>query len=345
MPTKQAGDDKEKKDSVVKFASIFIIILGVLVMMTGMIYYKYYVTGLKISDTEEFREYGYHYAIISEEEDATFWDAIYQGASEKGREQNVYVEEMGRNLSKDYSLRDLFKIAISSKVDGIILEPNGREDITDLIKQADKGGIPVVTVLQDAPGSERKSYIGVNSYTQGQIYGKEVLDIVKTGKKNIVLLLSQNTTDTSQNMIYSNILEATNSYEVSVKSIVVNEESSFSSEEEIRKLIMDDNNPTDLLVCLTAADTLSAYQAVVDYNKVGQVDIIGYYYSDIILSAIEKDIIHSTMTIDANQMGAYCVEALTEYRETDNVSDYYSVEIDIINKSNYLYYRDKAEED
>jgi ribose transport system substrate-binding protein len=341
MSKNRVGDGKNKKDSAIKFATLFSIILGVLIMITGMIYYKYYVTGLKISDTEEFSEYGYHYAIISEEEDATFWDAIYQGACEKGKEQNVFVEEMGRNLSKDYSLEDLFQIAIAAKVDGIILEPNGGGETVALIKEADRAGIPVVTVLQDEPESERKSYIGVNSYTQGQIYGKEVMDIVKAGKKNIVLLLSQNSTDASQNMIYSSILEATNTAQVSVKSIIINEESSFGSEEEIRKLIMDENSPTDLLVCLTAADTLSAYQAVVDYNKVGQVDIIGYYDSDIILSAIEKDIIHSTMTIDANQMGAYCVEALTEYRETGNVSDYYSVDIDIINKSNYLNYLDE----
>jgi ribose transport system substrate-binding protein len=339
MPKDQVGNGKAKKDNVIKLASVFSILLGVLIMITGMIYYKYYVTGLKISDTEEFSEYAYHYAIISEEEDATFWDAIYQGACEKGKEQNVFVEEMGHNLSKDYSLKDLFKIAIAAGVDGIILEPNGQEGIADLIQDADQAGIPVVTVLQDEAGSERKSYIGVNSYTQGQIYGKEVMDIVKTGKKNIVILMSQNSTDASHNMIYSSILEATNTFEVSVKSIIMNEESSFGSEEEIRKLIMDENNPTDLLVCLTAADTLSAYQAVVDYNKVGQVDIIGYYDSDIILSAIEKDIIHSTMTIDANQMGAYCVEALTEYRETGNVSDYYSVDIDIINKNNYLKYQ------
>ena len=88
------------------------------------------------------------------------------------------------------------------------------------------------------------------------------------------------------------------------------------------------------MVCLTAIDTRCAYQAVVDYNKVGVIDIIGYYDSELILSAIQKDIIYSTMTIDAKQMGAYCVEALNEYMQTGQVSDYFSVDLYVINKYN-----------
>jgi len=134
--------------------------------------------------------------------------------------------------------------------------------------------------------------------------------------------------------IYSSILGAVANYNVAVKSIMVNTKDAFSSEESIRKIIMDKENPPDLLVCLTESDTRSAYQAVVDYNKVGEVGIVGYYNSEMILLAIEKNIVHSTMTLDAKQMGAYCVEALTEYLKTNNVSVYYSVDISVINRNN-----------
>jgi len=298
-----------------------------------MIYYKNRISLLGISETTDYLEYDYHYAIISEEADATFWDAINQGALDKGKEQNAYVEKIGSNLAVNYSLQDLLKIAIASKVDGIILEPNGDDDIVDLINDADAAGIPVVTVLKDVK-SKRISYVGINSYTLGQAYAKEVLEIIGEGKKNITVLLSEDTNDTSQKIINSSIVEAAGRAGVTVNSVTVNTQNAFSSEEDIRKIIMDKENPTDLLVCLTAIDTKCAYQAVVDYNKVGAVDIVGYYDSDIILRAIKMNIVHSTMTIDAKKMGAFCVEALTEYRKTDNVSDYYSVESSVINKDN-----------
>lgn len=321
-----------KKYRIISIATIMSISVGIIIIVMGMAYYKYRIADLGITDMDDYDEYDLHFAIISEEEDAPFWEEIYQGALEKGKENNIYVEKIGSNLSVKYSLEDLMKISIASKVDGIILEPNGDESIIELINEADVAGIPVITVLRDEPQSNRISFVGINSYTQGQAYGKQVVRIIDEGKKNITVLL--NNKDTRQSVIYSSILGMVGSRAVEVRSEVISTESTFSSEEDIRKIIVDKENPPDALVCLTAKDTLSAQQAVVDYNKVGQIDIIGYYDSELILRAIEKNIVHSTMTIDAGQMGAYCVEALMEYRETNNVSDYYSVDISVITKEN-----------
>lgn len=322
-----------KKYKVITIAAISSIAMGIIIILIGMIYYKNKISTLGISDTTAYQEYDYHYAIISEEADATFWDAIYQGALEKGKEQKAYVEKIGSNLSITYSLQDLMRIAIASKVDGIILEPNGDEDVTELISEAEETGIPVVTVLRDVTDSKRISYVGINSYTQGQAYAKEVLTIIKDGKKNITVIFNEDANDKTQKYIYQSILSAVGK-NVTVEPVTVNTKSAFSSQEVIRNIIKDKDNTPDLLVCLTALDTLCAYQAVVDYNKVGEIDMVGYYDSDIILRAIKLNIVHSTMTIDANQMGVKCVEALTEYRESKNVSDFYSIDIQVINKNN-----------
>lgn len=335
---------KINKNRIITIAVISSIAAGILIIVLGMTYYKNRISELGITETPDYQEYDYHYAIISEEDDALFWEAIYQGAFEKGKEDNVYVEKIGSNLSISYTLHDLMKIAIASKVDGIILEPNGEPDIVEMINEADQAGIPVITVFNDAPESKRKSFIGINSYNQGQAYSKQVVRITNEGKKNITVLLNTSSNDTSQNVIYSSILEALGNRKVQVKAAPVNTHSTFGSEEDIRNIIMDKENPPDVLVCLTAVDTLCAYQAVVDYNKVGDIDIIGYYDSEIILQAIKKNIVNSTMTIDANQIGAYSVEALTEYRKTSRVSDYYSVDINVINDDNVDQYIAKKSE-
>lgn len=323
-----------KKNRIISIAAVSSIAAGCIVIVIGMTFYKTGIADMAAADTINYHKYQYHYAIVSNESDAPFWEAIYQGALEKGKEQDIFVEKIGSNLSVSYSLHDLMQIAIDSKVDGIIIEPNGEEDVTKLINDAEANKIPVVTVLKDAPESSRKSFIGINSYNQGLTYGKQVLEVVREGKHNVTVLLNSNSKDTSQNTIYSYIFEMAVDEAAKVKSATVNTQSTFSSEELIRNIIMDTEEPTDVLVCLTAVDTRCAYQALVDFNKVGDIEIIGYYDSDMILSAIEKDNIHSTMTIDARQMGAYCVEALTEYRETGQVSDYFSVDISVINKEN-----------
>ncbi len=333
-----------KKNRVISIALVSSIAVGCVIILIGMSFYKNRIAGIASADTVSYHKYQYHYAIISEEEDAPFWEAIYQGALEKGNEQEVYIEKMGSNLSVSYSLKDLMTIAIASKVDGIIIEPNGEEDISNLINQAEAAGIPVVTVLKDAPESSRKSFVGINSYNQGQTYGKQVREVVGEGRKKVTVLLNSDSREATQNTIYSNITEMVVGMGVEVESALVNAQSTFSSEEDIREIIMS-NNPPEVLVCLTAIDTLSAYQAVVDYNMVGDIDIIGYYDSDLILSAIEKSVIHSTMMIDAKQMGAYCVEALTEYRQNGQVNDYFSVDISVINRNNVREYMENKKQE
>lgn len=345
------GIKKVKRNRVISIATISSIVVGILLIILGMTYYKYQISELGITETTNYQDYKYHYAIISEEEGEEYWDEIYQGALKKGKEVNAYVEEIGSNLSISYSLYDLMKIAIASRVDGIILEPNGDENIVNMIDYADSLGIPVVTVLKDASHSDTKlpvkriSYVAINSYKQGQAYAVQVLDTIKEGRNNITVLMNENKTDLSQEMIYSSILETIGSRKVTVKSASINTTSAFSSAEDIRNIIMDENNPPDVLVCLNTVDTLCAYQAVVDYNKVGEIAIIGYYSSDMILRAIDKNIVQSTMTFDAEQMGAYCVEALNEYRKTKNVSEYYSLDISVINKYNVREYLEQNSEE
>ena len=353
--TEKKEKNKTSRTRVISIASISSLAVGIILIVLGMTYYKYQISKLGITDTTDYKEYKYHYALISEEEDEEYWDEIYEGALQMGKENDAYVEEIGSNLSISYSLYDLMKIAIASKVDGIILKPNGDEKIVDLVDEADAMGIPVVTVLKDAIHSNptlpvnRISYVAINGYKQGQAYGRQVLDAIAEGRKNITVLMNEDTSDRSQEMIYSSILEMIGSRPVTVKSASINTQSAFSSAEDIRNIIMDKDNPPDVLVCLNTVDTLCAYQAVVDYNKVGEITIIGYYSSEMILRAIDKNIVQSTMTFDAKQMGAYCVEALTEYRKTKNVSEYYSMDISLINKENVEDYleqlsTEKAEE-
>ena len=154
------------------------------------------------------------------------------------------------------------EIAIASKVDGIILEPNGEEAVTKLINKADQKGIPVITVLKDEPLSGRKSFVGINRYNQGQAYGEQILEVVKENKNHVIVLLNSDSKDTGKNILYAGIRDAVGDHNVFLEAAKINRQSAFGSEEDIRKIIMDTVNPPDVFVCLTAVDTLCAYQAV-----------------------------------------------------------------------------------
>ncbi len=48
--------------------------------------------------------------------------------------------------------------------------------------------------------------------------------------------------------------------------------------------------------------TECVYQALIDYNQVGNVKVIGFYYSDVILDAIDKEIISSAIALDMDEI-------------------------------------------
>ena len=64
----------------------------------------------------------------------------------------------------------------------------------------------------------------------------------------------------------------------------------------------------------------------------GEVKILGYYTTDAILDAVEKQIIYSTMQVDTQEIGRQCMKALTEYYESGYTSAYIPISTRVIGR-------------
>ncbi|MBQ8199293.1 MAG: substrate-binding domain-containing protein [Lachnospiraceae bacterium] len=314
-------------------------LLMIAVFLASMVYFRYKIReSAELVDSLEYNTYDKYYVIIADDKKNSFWQSVHEGAAKEASGSGAFVEMFGENLSVDYSKEDLMKIAVDAKVDGIIVEADESAKMQECIRQAKEAGIPVVTALSDNPESLRQSYVGVNNYNLGREYGNQICQIAKEkgqGAYRVLVLLDADKEGSSQNIVISAIQEMIQSGDVSgtvsLETAQIESGSMFAAEESIRDIFMQSEQLPDIIVCLNEQNTTCVYQTVVDYNKVGQVEIVGYYESPTILSAIKKDIIHATISIDAKQMGTYCVEALNEYIENGRVSDYYDVDASLIN--------------
>ena len=296
--------------------------------------------------------YEEYYVMLTQDKKSDFWQAIYESAYLEGLSQGVYIDLLSNDLSQDYSIQELMDIAIYAKVDGIIVEADESLRMTEQINKAVSAGIPVVTLYGDNTQSERCSYVGLGYYDIGREYGRQILRIAgeKGKSQNVAMLVEAGSEKTSQNIVISGIQETiaqentdeTLSFQYSM--IAVDGASDFTVEESIRDLFMQEEIP-DIIVCLGARDTACVYQAVVDYNKVGQVSILGYYTSEAILKGIDRGVIDATIMVDTAQMGRYCVDALKEYKSLGNTSEYFAADISLIDKNNIEQYMgDSADE-
>ncbi len=291
----------------------------------------------KLMTNAEYNTYDNYYVIITDNRDTDYWQSIYEGALEEAAKSNSYVELMGNNIEDDISKEDMIRIAINSDVSGIIIEADESYRTVNLLKEADAKGIPVVTVSEDNVETKRKSFIGVSGYNLGKVYGEEICKYVREKgmpKCKVMVLIDEDLANGTQSIISTAIREQVEDEDMSkrieITNRAINNEKEYSAEEEIRDIFVGQDDIPDVIVCLSEKNTLCVEQTVVDYTKVGEVEIFGYYTSPTIENAISKNIIRSTIVIDTKQMGRYSVAALDEYRQSGYVSDLYFIDVSLV---------------
>ena len=299
-------------------------------------------------------DYEKYYVLISDEPDSDFWTQLCMGAEEYGASRNVCVKNLADDFGEHYSKEQLMRIAIASEVDGIIVNANDSKEMEDLINEAQKKGIPVVTTINDCSNSNRISYVEINNYNLGKKLGELAAKVVREDKafedkeEIKMAVLMDSAPSSGQSLLFTGVQDELNKSDdgrrkISAVGVNVNDSSAFSVEASLRELFISSDAP-DIVACLSEIETNSAYQAAVDYNKVGDVKILGYYDSYSILQGIERGIIDCTVSIDAAQMGNYCVEALIQYDNAGYTSQYYTVDISVIDGRNVYEYLEVEDE-
>ncbi len=336
--------------------SILAVVVMSVVTLASVFIYRALIARTFHIDTGGSRYYTHHIAMVTESHTDPFWKNVWLAAEEEGAKSDAVIEWIGNSMTEQYSLAEMMEMAIAAKVDGIILQPDGSETIKHLIARAIADGIPVITVMSDATGTGRQGFVGYNSYELGQLYGAQVrAAMAQTPTEyHAVVLFGNNVSENAQNIVYSSIKENLEGKNVTLDVINIDNNNVFSAEEAIRELVVSPpSTPTDagtppqlgktyepdMLICLNATNTICAYQAVVDHNKVGQIQILGYYDSDEILTAIEKRVIQATVTVDANRVGASCVTTLMEYLNLGRTSDFTPVGLQLVTAANLGDYR------
>ena len=319
------------RETVLILLGIFIV--GFFVFFTNN-FYKSVWKKSGLEEAEESRVYESQYEMIVGSGKNEFWQAIYESAKKTAENHNAYLEFHASDMGTGYNEIDYMEISIAAGVDGIILEFNGEEALKKEIDKAETAGIPVITIMNDAPDSKRQSFVGVNDYQMGQAYGEQVAALMDENTETALILLDSEKGDFEKSQIYSQInnviMEQENGENVKIQAQNLMPENKFDIEEAIRTIFQSPEGPPQILVCMDEVTTECAYQAMIDFNMVGEVKIIGYYVSDTIREAVNKGLIPVTCTLDTEKMGKDCIEALWEYKQEGRVNSYYNVELQFV---------------
>lgn len=289
----------------------------------------------------EYKQYDSYVVMISSDDNSDFWQQVYSAAKETGKENGVYVDLLSESVDDDYTRPELMEMAIATGCDGIFIEGDSAEIPQELLQKAKKAGITVITLESDVNPADRVSFVGVNNYTIANLYAKTIVPDLSDSSK--VMIIGDSSSENSNTASLINNLQEAISTEMPGADIefdlhIIEDDDPFAAEEYIQNLFMK-NELAPFVICLDEDTTTSFYQAMIDYNKVGQISLYGNYKTATILTGIQQGVIKSTVSIDAQSMGNAATKAFIEYRDTGYVSDYINVDtqiIDMTNVSDYL---------
>ena len=293
------------------------------------------------------KEYGRHYLFVCDD-DSEMWQEAYQQVEEAARASDAVLEWAGQNSPVSRSLAECMDIGIASRVDGIILVPDGTEEIRGRIQYASECGIPVVNLMRDVEDSGRISFVGTSYSRLGELYGEQILALLQKGENRICLLADAVNSEASSNLLYSQIMQTVNrNLPSGVKADIYTENidsrDDFEAEEIIRNILLTEERP-DILICVNSVQTECARTALVDYNMVNDVRVIGFYASGAVLTPLRNELLSAAIICDVGQAGEQALEALNEYLNSGHVSDYFDIALEMVTSENvnhYIYLQNK----
>lgn len=323
---------------------------AIILTIVGGSYYIRFVGNKEWRKLHSTRECKRYYVMIPDDSESVLWQDIYKSAKEEAEKHDVYVELLCDWRAEDYSTLSYMDIAETSKVDGIIVKPDGTFKMTEAIDKANEAGIPVVTILNDDTASSRKSFVGVNSYQMGTTYGRQALECIDASTKMITILMDSR--ESGKELIFKEIkatiqagLPAELKEQVQIQLKTIKATSTFEAEEVIRDLFVRPEERPDIFICMNEVYSECACHAIVDYNRVGDIVIIGSYRSEVMLNALRKGTVMAAVALDTEQMGQCSIEALEEYYSMGHTNNYFSVGLDIITSENVDQYKKKSDQE
>lgn len=287
----------------------------------------------------------YHLQIIIQDTDEYFWTLFKEGAKAAEEEFGVYVEFVPVSHRNVDDLRKVVEMGTIAGVDGIALQAADSKQTIDIIEEAKKQGVDIITYENGNYIIPETPMVGSNSYNIGSSAG-DMAVTATNGQGKVVVIINDggNESDISyKNLIIQGIIDSFSRYStINVSEIYTLNKDMFEVEKYVSTIISS-SEKVDLILCLDEKSTPGIAQVLVDNNMVGDIQLIGYGVMPQTLDYIKRGVIYGTVFPNSYDIGYYTVKQLTESIKGKQISDSISTELHTINAENVDEYTEELE--
>ncbi len=171
-------------------------------------------------------------------------------------------------------------------------------------------GIPVVTLESDLPGSARAAFVGTNPYSIGVMAATAIAEAFPAGA-SVALVLSRDFPDGnagSATVAAGFKYGSRDNPHIELAMTRTTGGGPSASDEIIRELLAD-RGDIDVAVFIGARDAEGAARALLEYDRVGSLAIIGFDDDPGLLELVHLGVVTATVARSPERSGEYAVSA------------------------------------
>jgi ribose transport system substrate-binding protein len=271
--------------------------------------------------------------LISHIKTNPYWLSIKAGAERAAKERGAVVEFLGPMTASTEDGLNIFEMATSAKVSGIITYVQEEGKYKQKINSAIEKGIPVVTIDADEEDSNRLAYVGTDNNLAGQVAGEAM--VKQIGKEgNVAIVMGGKNVKNQKERVESFTKYITSNSNLKIVDTDSSDAMLLEAEIITRK-ILNRNNKIDALFCTSALDGIGAAKAVKDLNYKDRVKIICFDDLEETLRNIKNDLVSATIVQKSDEMGYRAVNIVMDKIQGNNIKNFKSlIDVDVVDKNN-----------
>lgn len=271
-------------------------------------------------------------------------EGLKQQAQQAGAVLTVYPVEGRETLSQAFELAEL------TQCEGIFVMLRQNQGAKEEIQAAIEKGLRVVVVDNDAPDSMRDAYVGANPLLVGKMAAAMTVKYYKTlppiettaalsttpatpvskAQLSVLLLLGpsyQDSAGLSSNAYLNGFQQGVTTFDrnASVQVAYTRDADAQSLVEAALKA-----NEVRAIVCTDPEDTLKVMNLLVEYNRIGDMVLIGSGNQPAVAEGVGKGLIEASVQVDYAAMGHEAVRLMTSLLEDDAPTAYQLMPIDVL---------------
>jgi len=204
----------------------------------------------------------------------------------------------------------LLLLATELEPDGVIVSAPPDRQVIEAVRGLEHRGVPVLALESDLPASGRAVFIGTNPYSIGVNAASAVADSFPQGAL-VALVLSRDYAEgiSGGATIVAGFMHGARGRKGLQLAMTRTSQEGPSASEEIIRELLSEHADIDVAVFIGSRDSEGAARAILEYDKVGRLAIIGFDDDPALLELIQMGVVTASIARSPDRSGEEAVKA------------------------------------